>query len=219
MSTESALQEIEKQLSCPEGTKGVEMAGVMHESNIGMTAATIADLEPDNNCTILELGHGNCGHLSLLLKDAPGAQYYGLEISPTMKAEAERLNHFLLAKHAIHFSVYDGKTIPFPDGSFDRIFTVNTIYFWSEPEKFIREIARVAKPDGFILITFADKRFMQQLPFVKERFRLYDKADLERLAKAAGLIVASIQEKTEQVKSKTGDSVERNYFVAKLRKG
>src|SRR5690606_41725940 len=75
------MRELEKQLSCPTGESGLEVAKMMHESNLGMTVNTIDLLEVGDGDFVLELGHGNCAHLELLLKRADDVRYYGLELS------------------------------------------------------------------------------------------------------------------------------------------
>jgi ubiquinone/menaquinone biosynthesis C-methylase UbiE len=57
------------------------------------------------------------------------------------------------------------------------------IYFWNHPKSFIREIARVLKPNVSLVLTFADKNSMTHLPFVKDRFNLSDLLDLQLLIK------------------------------------
>ena len=41
------------------------------------------------------------------------------------------------------FDVADGRALPYGDASFDKAFTVNTVYFWSDPTRGCSEILRV----------------------------------------------------------------------------
>lgn len=210
--TDTEIQALEKQLSCPEGEAGIELGKTMHASNIGMTEATIDFLDIKSLDNILELGHGNCHHLPIILNKGAGVRYYGLEVSETMYQEAIC---FDTSKQA-SFALYNGIEIPFEDNFFQAIMTVNTIYFWSDPLKLIREIERVLKVGGKAVITFADKDFMQKLPFVKERFTLYDATNLEALVTNSGLKVIDVLHKVEQVTSKTGNVVDRKFTLFKV---
>ncbi|UII25094.1 class I SAM-dependent methyltransferase [Fulvivirga maritima] len=212
--TKEQIAELENQLSCPSGEMGAEVGKNMNESNIGMTTNTIEFLELNKGHQVLEIGHGNCGHLDKILSIAEEIKYFGLEISETMMKEAKTINKNKPAE----FNLYDGVTIPFPDDSFDRIFSVNTVYFWSDKEKLIKEIDRTLKPDGICVLTYADKDFMKNLPFVGEKFRLYDHADLEELASLAKLKVVETRQMEEEVQSKSGETVLRKYSMSKLKK-
>ncbi len=55
--------------------------------------------------------------------------FTGLETSTLMYEEACRINHQLTGNNQIDFKLYDGMNIPFPDNSFNKVFTVNTLYF------------------------------------------------------------------------------------------
>ena len=134
--TRAELLDIENQLSCPSGEKGVEMGEMMNETNIEMTRSSIRFLDIKDQHTILELGHGNCGHLDNILSCAEGIRYSGLEISETMQREAKEKNKYLLTNEHIEFRLYKGQQMPFPDHSFDRVMTVNTVYFWPKPAEF-----------------------------------------------------------------------------------
>ena len=48
---------------------------------------------------------------------------------------------------------YDGKTLPFPDNSFDSVFSSEVLEHIFNPEEIFKEINRVMKPGGKILIT------------------------------------------------------------------
>lgn len=210
------LLEIEEQLSCPTGESGILMGENMNESNINMTLSSIKRLKIENGDSILEIGHGNAAHLSKVIEKSSNISYTGLEISETMKNEAERINNHLVHNHEVKFLTYNGDTIPFPEDSFNKIFSVNTIYFWKNPKAFLNEIKRVLKPSGILILTFAKKEFMQNLPFVNQKFNLYDSGELHDLTKKVGLLISETINKTDQVKSKAGDLVNREFVITKI---
>ncbi len=212
------LQQLAKQLSCPANTEGIEVANNMHENNIGMTRKTIDGLNISKGDLILELGHGNCKHLPEILSRAEHTSYYGLEISELMQKQASVANNAAIEANRASFHLYNGNNIPFSDNTFSKILTVNTIYFWESPEDFIKEIYRVLKPGGTFAIGFADKDFMESLPFTAYGFDLYSKDRINTLAEAAHFKIKEISSFTEKITSKAGDEVERLFYVALLEK-
>lgn len=211
--TEEQLKEMAIQLSCPSGDNGVGVADMMHDTNFGMTKSTIDALKIIDNDSVLELGHGNGKHISTIIQGAPGVSYHGLEISELMKEEAAAL-HITNSS----FYSYDGENIPFEDGKFSKAMTVNTIYFWRNPTKLLNEVYRVLKPGGLFCITFAQKEFMEMLPFTQHGFNLYDNKKLEDLIEQSSFRLIGFRPHTEQVKSKADEMVERSYTVATLQK-
>lgn len=218
MASNDELKEIASQLRQPEGTKGIEVADMMHETNIRMTLHSIDRLNIREHDNILELGHGNCGHLDYLLKQNEMLTYSGLEMSELMHSEARRINQVFTDRKQASFYLYDGLNMPFPDNMFDKIFTVNTIYFWTQPESLMLELYRVIKPGGMLNITFAQKSFMQQLPFVQYGFELYDEKKLAALAEKSPFKITASDTQTEMVKSKTGELVNRAFTTVTLMK-
>src|SRR5690349_17554031 len=127
---------------------------MMNKSNIPMIRKTMEHASVKDNEYLLELGHGNGNHLAELFGLAGNVYYDGLDISELMKRESEKycLEH-KLDKNA-KFHLYDGVHIPFPENRFDKIFTLNTIYFWQDPEVLLNELHRVLKPAGTLSIAF-----------------------------------------------------------------
>ncbi|MDR7208195.1 class I SAM-dependent methyltransferase [Flavobacterium piscis] len=212
------LIEIASQLKLPKGEKGIEMGNMMHETNINMTRNAIQNLNITSGNNILELGHGNAGHLESLLKKGTNLNYYGLEISELMFQEAQQINKNFIAKKHVHFSLYDGNEIPFQENFFDKIFTVNTIYFWQNPEKMLLEIYRVLKTKGIFCLTFAQESFMKQLPFTKYEFELYTTEKVENLIEKTLFKIKYSETLKEKIKSKTGELVDRIFTTIILEK-
>lgn len=212
------LQAIAAQLKHPTGEKGIEMANMMHETNINMTCHSIQNLNIKAGDSVLELGHGNAGHLELIFEQAQKLKYYGLEMSELMFQEARQTNRNLVSQKQAFFSLYEGKAIPFQDSFFDKIFTVNTIYFWQEPEKFLGEIYRVLKADGNFCLTFAEESFMKQLPFTAYEFTLYSTEKVKQLIEKTAFKIVYTETLTEKVKSKTGELMDRAFTTIVLEK-
>ena len=212
--SEEQLHQIASQLSNPTGEDGIRTADMMHMSNIGMTRSAIAALSLTKNDIILELGHGNGKHIDEILSKADAIAYYGLEISELMSLTAREGN---LQGNA-SFKLYDGVNIPFDAKYFTKIVTVNTLYFWKDPIYLLNEIHRVLKPGGKFCCAFAQKDFMENLPFTKFIFELYDINKVEKLIEASYFNNMEFKEYVEQLKQRDGESIERKYTVLSLEK-
>ncbi|MDR7131449.1 SAM-dependent methyltransferase [Algoriphagus sp. 4150] len=206
------MKMIASQLGNPTGKRGLEMADQMHESNISMTKNAISLLKATDTDRVLELGHGNAAHLPFLMEQAEGIHYTGLEISETMRNVAE-LNTGNSFHSRTQFEIYDGLIIPKEAGCFGKIFTVNTIYFWTDPAQLASELYRVLAPNGRLVIAFAPRSFMQELPFAEFGFRLYEKTDVVDLMEAAGFSLENTEDYFDQVKTKAGEDVKRPFSV------
>ena len=169
------------QLARPSGEEGVLAAQRMNMSNGNMTCKAIDLLDCLPGQKVLEIGPGNGRFAPYVLEKATGICYSGTDISGTMIEEGLRLNETYVRSGKADFQLTDGLSLPYPDASFDRVFSVNTIYFWADPAGMAREILRVLKKDGLCCIAMASREFMQDLPFTDERFRLYDKEEAEAL--------------------------------------
>ena len=88
-------------------------------------------------CRILEIGAGS-GYQASKLKDQ-GFQVEAIDVSRDLERKI-----FEVRK-------YDGKIIPFPNHSFDIVFSSNALEHIDELEEFQEEIKRVLKPDGFAI--------------------------------------------------------------------
>jgi SAM-dependent methyltransferase len=205
------LAALASQLSHPSGEKGLEIAEMMNETNSGMTKNAISNLNLTSNDLVLELGHGNAGHLSNLYSISENIHYTGLEISTLMNQEAQQLNQFFVDAKKATFVLYDGKQIPFSDNQFDKLFTVNTLYFWQDPLRMLSELARVLKPKALFSLTFAHRSFMEMLPFTPFGFTLYNPNEVLKLVEQSPFKLKLEDFQTELVKGKSGESMERQF--------
>ncbi len=211
MADNKELKELAQQLRHPSGEAGLKIAAMMHETNSNMTFHSVNHLGISDMEKVLELGHGNCEHLRQLTAVNDTIVYYGLERSALMYKEAQSINKDLIELNQAFFYLYDGQEFPFHSAYFDKIFTVNTIYFWDNPQQVLAELYRVLKPRGRLNITFAQKEFMEQLPFTPYGFTLYDDNQINALISASLFKIIAVEHQTEKIKSKTGELVSRTF--------
>lgn len=209
------LMELAGQLRCPSGERGIVIAQNMDFTNANLIARTIESLDIENNQHVLEIGPGNAAHVWKVLEKASGVNYQGIDISETMIAEAEKLNEGVAN---VFFRLTDGKTIPFEDGRFDKVFTTNTIYFWEDPKEYTQEIARALKPDGVLSIGFIPKRVMEHIPFSKHGFTLYEENMVKSLLEECSFTVTAEVTEKEIITGAHGEDIEREFVITTARK-
>lgn len=212
------LKELALQLKCPKGTNGLKVAESMTETNISMTLHAIFALQLQAYEIVLELGHADCPHFLQLMSQANHIKYHGLETSSLMVSEASRKTIMQVDVPKPVFKWYNGTDIPYKANYFNKLFTVNTIYFWDKPKLLLEEIYRVLKPQGIFVLVFASKEYMETLPFTRFEFNLYGIDEVEAMVTHVGFNIDSITEKKEMIRNKMQEFVERPYYIINMRR-
>lgn len=97
--------------------------------------------------TILDLGCGNGWATRMLAKSAPGTQAIGIDASPGMIARADELHSFTIRAR---YDLGTFEDLEFQDGHFDRVFSMEALYYSPDVDKALAEVFRVMKPGGAI---------------------------------------------------------------------
>jgi len=111
---------------------------------------------------ILDVGCGGGGALKILAQAASRGKVYGVDYSEDVLLTACRVNRALIEQGRVeirHGSVSD---LPFPGDTFDLATAFETTMFWPGLVDDLREVRRVLKPGGALLISneaYQDARF------------------------------------------------------------
>lgn len=98
---------------------------------------------------ILEVGVGTGISLNYYRKEH---QVHGIDISPHMLERAKRRVSQKRLSHVTHLEIMDARDIKYPDNSFDAVVAAYVMSVVPEPAKVMREIERVCKPGGDVII-------------------------------------------------------------------
>jgi ubiquinone/menaquinone biosynthesis C-methylase UbiE len=182
-----------RQLLNPEGSVGIEVAEWLNGNNRESNAQTLALLGVQAGHHVLEIGFGNGRAAPEVLSQAPGIQYTGIDISPTMLDEAKRFNAELIAAGRASFHLTSAEHMPFADASFDRVLSTGVIHFWKDALVPLHEVHRVMRPGGLTIMTALDSR--SQRPFARPEFGFYLRGTDEwaTLCRQAGFATLDVQ--------------------------
>jgi ubiquinone/menaquinone biosynthesis C-methylase UbiE len=177
---------IAAQLRQPSGELGKKVAENMQQSNAPLYRIVFEQMNIRADDQLLEIGFGNGFYLQEAARLADQGFVAGIDFSEQMVAEARQRNQALIDQQKIEIRLGEISALPYPADHFTKIYTLNTIYFWPEPEQDIREIYRVLRPGGFVYLGLRTAQTMQNHSFTQHGFRLYDRESVTDLLTRAG---------------------------------
>ena len=138
----------------PTGDSGRQMLERMNREHADLTSWGLSMLEPDIDSIILDIGCGGGAALCRLIEENPGCTFYGIDHSPLSVAETAAKNKDALLSGKLSVREGDVENLPYEDGFFDRIYTIESFYFWPSAVGSLSEVYRVLKKGGrFLLIS------------------------------------------------------------------
>jgi arsenite methyltransferase len=158
------------QLARPHGWLGPIMGRILDRANERLNAQVIDLLDPRPGEHILEIGFGGGVGLALLQARCPEARVAGAEISTTMLAGARRRFRSALAAQTLDLREASVERLPWPDDTFEAVYTINTIYFWPDAIGGLREILRVLRPWGRLILGVRAQATLQRAGFADKGF-------------------------------------------------
>lgn len=118
----------------------------MESGHFPRAEAILEALEVAPGHRALDLGCGN-GWAARWMADrsAPGGSVQGVDLAPTM---LERARDAATDRPDVDFLRASFDELPFEDGRFDRVFSMEAVYYADDLDRVLDEIRRVLRPDG-----------------------------------------------------------------------
>ncbi|MBN2127373.1 MAG: class I SAM-dependent methyltransferase [Candidatus Diapherotrites archaeon] len=150
------------------------------------------------NSLILEAGCGT-GEFSCGFALSEKSKITGIDLSPASIEKAKK-NAVKFHLKNVSFKEADVLVLPFKDNSFDYVFSLGCVHHTTNPKNAVKEICRVLKPNGFLVLGVYNKygRFITRIKKLLLDL-MHSKNDLKKIELANKLFYSN-KNLTEQKK-------------------
>lgn len=148
--TAVAVVYLGRQVKKPTRFVGRLFAHMMNDSHSALTDWALTHLKIDKSMSALDVGCGGGKTLEKLAKSA--AVVYGVDYAAGSVGESQAHNKMLIAEGRVHVQRASVSQLPFADEMFDLVTAIETQYYWPDLANDMREILRVLKPGGRLMV-------------------------------------------------------------------
>ena len=194
------IKYIGKNFGNPRGIGGNVSTKIMNIMNNKLYSVVLDNLKLEPNNIILDIGFGN-GYLirNIFKKNIP-IKVYGIEISNDMLKKVSKAEKQNILNGKLNLLLENINKTSLENNIFDRICTINTIYFQKNILLNYPKIKRILKPNGIFLNTIYTKEYLDKIIYTKYGFNKYTVEEIIKITNENGM---KIFETIEIVKNKS----------------
>lgn len=174
----------------PKGLIGNIMTKIWNTTFEGMSNWGIDKLEINDESIILDVGCVGGKTINTLSDMISKGRVYGIDISEEAVKSSIEENEEKVRTGKVIISQGDVASLPFEDNYFNFVTAMQTHIYWQEIEKGFKEIYRVLKNDGVLLIVCEKDKIEYHL---KEKYKRNDST--RELLLSTGFNEVNIEEK------------------------
>ena len=147
----SLSEELVTQGGKPSGLLGRLIGNLMNLSHKSVYRWGLGTLLGSSS-TVLDIGCGGGEVIKLLATKMPEGKVYGIDHSLEMVNLSKRVNKSLIGSDRVGINHGSVSSLPYTDDMFDIVTAFETIQFWPNLNEDLREVKRVLKPSGKLLV-------------------------------------------------------------------
>jgi len=171
----------------PNGIAGKISTKLMNIMNQRQYKAILDNINLEHNDILLDIGFGNGYLINKLFKKNIPIKIYGIEISNDMINNVSKKYKKVIENGYLKLYSENIVNTSFENEQFNKLYTVNTIYFWNDLEKCFSEIKRILKPNGIFLNAIYTKEYLDKIIYTKYGFNKYYLADIIKITEENGM--------------------------------
>lgn len=136
----------------PSGLLGRLIGNLMNLSHKSIYRWGLGGISLGSSSTALDIGCGGGEVIKLLATEMPGGKVYGIDHSLEMVNLSKRVNKSFIGSDRVEINHGSVASLPYTDNKFDIVTAFETIQFWPNLNEDLREVKRVLKPLGKLLV-------------------------------------------------------------------
>ena len=180
-------QYLARQLSKPAGIIGKLILGrLWNKRNAKLIEVTLSNLELAEDDRILDIGFGGGYLLKKAIPQVSRGLVAGLDVSPVMVENSQAQFRKYIRSGKVDIRCGQAERLPFPDAYFTKVSSVNSLFYWSDAQQGIAEIFRVLQTGGRIVLTFTERKDLENKGFSQYGIRTFDTEEVQQMLVRAG---------------------------------
>jgi len=188
---------LRSQFGSPSGLFGsLSVAPFLNATNMAFirTSVELLGLKPDDRVLDIEFGGGYS--LLTVAERIPNGQVVGVDHSRDMVDAAASLIRARKLQARIRVRRGNVVKLPFAARTFDKVFTINTIYYWPDLAAGLREIKRVLKPGGRLMVGFRSPASLRLVTLAWDNFKRYEQQEVAAAMRNVGFRLLRVEHPT-----------------------
>jgi ubiquinone/menaquinone biosynthesis C-methylase UbiE len=188
---------IDGQYRQPTGVVGRWIGGKMSQQHRPENIWTVKLLVVQPEDHVLEVGFGPGVAIQEVARLATCGFVAGIDFSKTMVSAARARNADGIRAKRIDLRLGDAANLPFEANTFNKAYSIHSIYFWPDPERALSELWRALKPTGMLVITVLPREKWNPLnpdpPVGTPQCKAYSGNELQMLLAQVGFVSTKIE--------------------------
>ena len=143
---------LSEQFGNPTGWIGALVGHLMALKNAERNKWILSLVRPQSRDFVLEIGFGPGQDIARVLEVVKQGVVAGVDHSEVMLRQATRRNRTGVSWGNAKLRLGSACSLPYGDGTFDRVYSINSVQFWEDLGLAIREMKRVLRAGGLAAI-------------------------------------------------------------------
>jgi ubiquinone/menaquinone biosynthesis C-methylase UbiE len=173
------------QLGNPRGIFSGLAAFIWNRRNAALndTVLDLLLLQPTDR--VLDIGFGGGYLLKRMSEIITDGLLAGVDVSSAIVAHAKKRYQKEIKSSKLDLKCAAVEALPYPVEHFTKVSSVNSIFYWQDVEKGLREIMRVLMKGGKVVLCFTSKVSLEKKGFAKH-IQLFEAQAVDEMMKAIG---------------------------------
>jgi SAM-dependent methyltransferase len=190
------LRALNRQASSPSGLFGHLLGLIWRREHARLNAEVLSQLDVQAGHDVLEVGCGPGEAMHEARRHAVDGRIVGVDISELMVGLARARNREAVARGQLEVHLGDIASLPLGEATFERIFSVHSIYFWRDVDGVLAKLAAALKPGGKLLLAFRPEGDDVPARFREPTYRFPHENRVIEVMQGLGLSVLSSKRST-----------------------
>lgn len=178
-----------KQARKPSGLFGrIVMSNIFDFGNSFLNRFVNELLSVQHGERVLDIGCGTGKLIYTMASQISDGNFEGIDFSETMISIAQKRNKKSIQTGHVKILKGNFDELPLQNEYYDKVCSINTIYFWPKPEITAQKIADIIKPGGIFIAGFEDMNQLRQRNLDADVFKIYSIEEVKNLFVKAGFL-------------------------------